>query len=149
MLAVERAVRSGLIVVAAAGNYGRNPDTGSVGYAGITSPGNAPSAITVGAYDSHGTVSRFDDTIPDTRRAARAGTTATPSLTSWRRARRSWRPLRRAARCSARIPAGGSRDVEGAPSYFRLSGTSMATAVTSGAVALMLEASRDRTTRAI
>jgi len=33
-------------------------------------------------------------------------------------------------------------DVYGAPSYFRLSGTSMATAVTSGAVALMIEASR-------
>jgi len=65
VLAVERATRAGLIVVAAAGNWGRNPETGAVGYAGITSPGNAPSAITVGAYDAHGTVSRFDDTIPD------------------------------------------------------------------------------------
>jgi serine protease AprX len=33
VLAVERAVRSGLIVVAAAGNYGRSPETGAVGYA--------------------------------------------------------------------------------------------------------------------
>ena len=64
VLAVERAVRAGLVVVAAAGNYGRSPVTGDIGYAGVTSPGNAPSAITVGAYDAHGTVSRFDDTIP-------------------------------------------------------------------------------------
>jgi subtilisin family serine protease len=45
--AVERASRAGIIVVAAAGNMGKNPTTGQPGYAGITSPGNAPSAITV------------------------------------------------------------------------------------------------------
>ena len=50
--AVEAAVRSGLIVVAAAGNYGANPDTGVEGYAGIASPGNAPSALTVGAANT-------------------------------------------------------------------------------------------------
>src|SRR5207248_4360984 len=49
--AVERASRAGVIVVAAAGNYGKNPTTGTPGYAGITSPGNAPSAITVGAVN--------------------------------------------------------------------------------------------------
>ena len=43
--AVERASRAGIIVVAAAGNYGKNPTTGQPGYAGVTSPGNAPSAI--------------------------------------------------------------------------------------------------------
>ena len=47
--AVERAVRAGIVVVAAAGNMGVNPTTGKTGYAGITSPGNAPSVITVGA----------------------------------------------------------------------------------------------------
>ena len=54
----------GVIVVASAGNYGRNPETGVIGYAGIASPGNAPSAITVGAYDTHNTISREDDSIP-------------------------------------------------------------------------------------
>jgi serine protease AprX len=44
--AVERASRAGVIVLAAAGNLGVNPSTGLPGYAGITSPGNAPSAIT-------------------------------------------------------------------------------------------------------
>src|SRR5206468_1824228 len=45
----------------AAGNYGTNPATGLTGYAGIASPGNAPSAITVGAANAAGTISRQDD----------------------------------------------------------------------------------------
>jgi subtilisin family serine protease len=40
--AVERASKAGIIVLAAAGNLGVNPTTGLPGYAGITSPGNAP-----------------------------------------------------------------------------------------------------------
>ena len=47
----------------AAGNYGTNPQTGLVGYAGIASPGNAPSAITVGASNTAGTVGRGDDRV--------------------------------------------------------------------------------------
>ncbi len=46
--AVEAAVRAGIVVVTSAGNMGKNPVTGQVGYAGISSPGNAPSAITAG-----------------------------------------------------------------------------------------------------
>ena len=61
--AVEDATRAGIIVVAASGNHGMNQETGEVGYAGITSPGNAPSAITVGALDMHDTVDRSDDTV--------------------------------------------------------------------------------------
>ena len=49
--AVERAVAAGIVVVVSAGHNGKNPETGMPGYAGITSPGNAPSAITVGALD--------------------------------------------------------------------------------------------------
>jgi hypothetical protein len=60
--AVEAAVRAGLVVVASAGNYGTNPLTGQVGYAGINSPGNAPSAITVGATRTYDTTTRTDDT---------------------------------------------------------------------------------------
>ena len=62
--AVEAAVRAGIVVVASAGNNGRNPQTGLVGYAGISSPGNAPSALTVGAVRTQGTVPRADDRIP-------------------------------------------------------------------------------------
>ena len=41
--AIEAAVRAGIVVVVSAGNVGVNATTGQVGYAGITSPGNAPS----------------------------------------------------------------------------------------------------------
>ena len=61
--AIEKASRAGLVVVAAAGNFGLNPTTGQPGYAGITSPGNAPSAITVGALQTQGTVTRSDDRV--------------------------------------------------------------------------------------
>jgi len=40
-----------------------NRETGEVGYAGITSPGNAPSAITVDAVDTKNTVTRSDDEV--------------------------------------------------------------------------------------
>ncbi|MEK6631555.1 MAG: S8 family serine peptidase, partial [Acidobacteriota bacterium] len=61
--AVESAVRAGIVVVVSAGNHGKNPSTGLTGYAGIVSPGNAPSAITVGASNTFDTVSRADDGI--------------------------------------------------------------------------------------
>ena len=60
----RKAATSKIVVVTAAGNFGTNPVTGLVGYAGITSPGNAPSAITVGAEDLRGTVVRGDDRVP-------------------------------------------------------------------------------------
>ena len=59
--AVEQAVAAGLKVMVSAGNFGRNPKTGKVGYAGITSPGNAPSALTVGAFTTFQTATRQDD----------------------------------------------------------------------------------------
>ena len=63
--AVEAAVRAGIVVVVSAGNVGVNPTTGLVGYGGITSPGNAPSAITVGATRTQATNSRLDDTVAE------------------------------------------------------------------------------------
>ena len=61
--AVERAVDAGIVVVASAGNFGYNRVVGSTGYAGITSPGNAPSAITVGALRGADTATRGDDDV--------------------------------------------------------------------------------------
>ena len=61
--AVERAVRAGIVVVVSAGNHGTNPTTGEIGYAGITSPGNAPSALTVGSMRHRATASRLDDEV--------------------------------------------------------------------------------------
>ena len=54
--------QAGIIVVASAGNFGSDPE-GEVGYAGITSPGNAPSAITAGAFNHQGTAARGDDRL--------------------------------------------------------------------------------------
>ena len=61
--AVQQATAAGLIVVTSAGNVGRNPTTGVVGYAGITSPCNAPSAICVGAVNTIQTEARSDDVV--------------------------------------------------------------------------------------
>ena len=65
VLAVEQAVAAGIVVVVSAGNLGTDPETGEIGYASITSPGNAPSAITVGAVDMQGTTVRADDRVTD------------------------------------------------------------------------------------
>ena len=59
--AVERAVRAGIVVVAAAGNFG-TLDGKAVPFS-ITAPGNDPYAITVGAIDTHATPQRSDDTV--------------------------------------------------------------------------------------
>ncbi len=60
--AVERATRAGIVVVAAAGNFGLDANGNKV-YGGITSPGISPSAITVGATSTHGTDIRSDDVV--------------------------------------------------------------------------------------
>src|SRR5207302_5038314 len=136
--AVERASRAGIVVVAAAGNYGKNPKTGEPGYAGITSPGNAPSAITVGAVKIQNTVPRDDDRIAD---YSSAGPTwydayAKPDIVS---------PGHNIVAVAAKngylyktYPQLIAADAD----YMLLSGTSMATAVTTGSIALLVEANR-------
>jgi serine protease AprX len=136
--AVERASKAGIVVVAAAGNYGKNPTTGQTGYAGITSPGNAPSAITVGAVKTQDTVSRGDDRIADYSSAGPTWYDAyvKPDIVA---------PGHNIVAVAAKkgtlyqtYPQLKSADGD----YMRLSGTSMATAVTTGSVALILEANR-------
>src|SRR5207244_6594062 len=61
--AVETAVRLGLVVVVAAGNVGLVPVTHQVGYSGIVSPANSPSAFSIGAVRTHNTATRDDDQI--------------------------------------------------------------------------------------
>jgi len=60
--AVRSLVNSGIVVVAAAGNDGKNANNAKV-YGRIHSPGNEPSAITVGAVNTYGTDARNDDGI--------------------------------------------------------------------------------------
>jgi subtilisin family serine protease len=61
-LAVRQLVNNGVVVVVAAGNDGKS-DSGQKVYGRIHSPGNEPSAITVGATNSFGTDVRSDDAI--------------------------------------------------------------------------------------
>ena len=60
--AVRRLVDSGVVVFAAAGNNGRDSN-GNKLYGHIHSPGNEPSAITVGASNTYGTNGRSDDGV--------------------------------------------------------------------------------------
>jgi serine protease AprX len=136
--AVEAAVRSGLIVVAAAGNYGTNPTTGLTGYAGIASPGNAPSAITVGASTTAGTDGRRDDRVApfSSRGPSWYDGIAKPDLVA---------PgvglVSNAAAASTLLIDYPSLAVQsGTGTFLRLNGSSMASAVVSGLAAVMIEA---------
>lgn len=61
-LAARRAFDAGIVVVAAAGNYGKDI-FGKKVYGGINSPAIEPSVITVGASNTQGTDQRSDDTV--------------------------------------------------------------------------------------
>src|SRR6266704_1474455 len=61
--AVEAAWNAGIVVVAAAGNQGRNNSADTDGYGTIAAPGNDPYVITVGAMKTASTPTRTDDTI--------------------------------------------------------------------------------------
>ena len=135
--AVARAVDAGLVVVASAGNYGRTAQGAPI-LGGITSPGNSPYAITVGALDMAGTIDRQDDRVApySSRGPTKYDFAVKPDLVApganlvSAENSRSW--------LSAHFPswhvAGSGRNA-----YFRLSGTSMSAAVVSGGVALLLD----------
>src|SRR3989440_4984192 len=61
--AVEAAWNAGIVVLAAAGNQGRNDSADTDGYGTIAAPGNDPYVITVGAMKTAETPTRSDDTI--------------------------------------------------------------------------------------
>ncbi len=136
--AVEAAWKAGIVVVTAAGNSGRYAPTNGFGTIGV--PANDPAVITVGATMTQGTLTRVDDKIAS---YSSKGPTAIdhivkPDLVA---------PGNRLV--SLRVN-GSTLDTtypqyEVAPNngnsakYYVLSGTSMATPVVSGAVALMLQ----------
>jgi serine protease AprX len=124
--AVERAWAAGMTVVVAASNKG--PGAGT-----ITKPADDPWVVTVGATDDRGTATVSDDQLPDfSGRGPTAHGLAKPDVAA-----------PGAHVISLRAP-GSAIDtqfpnyVDG--SYRQGSGTSMATGVVSGAVALMLQA---------
>src|SRR3989441_641245 len=126
--AVEIAWRRGLVVVAASGNGGPARDT-------VVTPGIDPYVITVGATDDRGTLGRGDDMLAWFSAWGSPDANAKPDLVA---------PGRRLV--SLRVP-GSALDTlfpervvvaQHGATYFRLTGTSMATAVVSGAAALLL-----------
>jgi serine protease AprX len=80
-LAAKDLVDAGIVVVAAAGNIGRDSEGNTI-YGGITAPGNAPWVLTVGASSHMGTVSRSDDTVAyfSSRGPTAVDVTAKPDL---------------------------------------------------------------------
>ncbi len=137
--AVEMAVRHGMVVVVAAGNNGQNAKTGKVGYAGINSPGNAPSAITVGAAQTFHTVARVDDTVAD---FSSRGPTWYDSLAKPDVVAPGVALVSDAAREASLFKKYPQFLVNA--HYAELTGTSMATGVTTGLVAALISADRNR-----
>lgn len=144
--AVEHAWKSGIVVVAAAGNYGRYQPT--EGYATITSPGNDPYVITVGAMKPMGTPERDDDLIASysSKGPTLIDHIVKPDVVAPGNLLVSTETPNTALVASEpgnAVPYsyyvyGGSSAASTA--YFTLSGTSMATGVVSGAVADLLQA---------
>jgi serine protease AprX len=123
--ALDALWRRGVVVVVPAGNDGPDART-------LTSPGVDPTLLTVGAVDENGTASRADDTVPEwSSRGPAPQDVAKPDLAA-----------PGAHLVSLRAPGStidsANPSARVGDSYFRGSGTSMATAVTSGAVAALL-----------
>jgi subtilisin family serine protease len=133
--AVEQAWARGIVVVAAAGNLGPGAST-------VTVPGNDPYVITVGALDSKRTPGYWaDDALPTW---SASGPTldgfAKPDVVAPGSQIVSFMYNDPKNKANAAWLVQQHPDYAPGTSLYRMSGTSMATAVASGVVALMLQA---------
>ena len=146
-LAAERAVASGLVVVASAGNGGKDADGHTV-LGSISTPGNAPGVITVGALNTWNTVSRDDDTVTtySSRGPTRYDLLVKPDVVAPGNKIVSLKAA--GSYLASTYPAlhvAGS----GTNAYAMMSGTSMSAAMVSGGAALLLESQPSMTSRQV
>ncbi len=137
--AVESAWKAGIVVVVAAGNYGRVSLNGSNGFGTITAPGNDPYVLTVGAMKSNGSTSQSAETLASY--SSKGPTTydhvVKPDIVAPGNDVVSLAAP--GATLESLFPAELATGNDGRNDYFTLSGTSMATPAVSGAVALLLQ----------
>jgi serine protease AprX len=137
-IAVAKATAAGIVVIASAGNAGKD-ENGTPILGGISSPGNSPFAITVGAVNTRGTVSRSDDimTTYSSRGPTKFEHAVKPDVvapgnkvvsleTSGSYLQRNY----------AQFHMAGTRT----NAYMHLSGTSMSAAIVTGGAALLMQA---------
>ena len=150
--AVEAAWKAGIVVVVAAGNDGRDNSLGTNGYGTITSPGNDPYVITVGAMKTMDTYDRADDLIASysskgptlydyvVKPDIVAPGNKVVSLLSDANATLAQSSQTAVPNGYYQSGLSASDRNKRSPSYITLNGTSMAAAVVSGAVADLLQA---------
>ncbi len=145
--AVEQAWKAGILVVVAAGNDGRLESFNPEGYGTINAPANDPYVLSVGATDTNATATISNDTVASysSKGPTLGDYVAKPDIMAPGSQIASLRnssstlvtqnPTLQTLRSDYMVKGDSAVSAD----YFPLSGTSMASAVVSGAAALLIQ----------